>query len=65
MSSGQVNIKFFFSPDRQQIIGQGNMTFFTAALQLKIDIGTLTDFLCIFTDKCVEFRICSFYENSI
>ena len=28
----------FFSPDRQLKIGQGNMTFFTAAWQLKIDI---------------------------
>ena len=64
MSSGNFNIKFFQSWQLAKI-GQGNMTFFAAAWQLKIDIETLTDFLCIFHSKCVEFRIYSFYENSI
>ena len=64
MSSGHFNIKFFQSWQLAKI-EEGIMTFFTAAWQLKIDIETLTDFLCIFHSKFVEFRIYSFYGNSI
>ena len=65
-----------FSLDRQLKIGQGNMTLFTAAWQLKIDIETLMDFICTFHRFNVlnseyghfmrtAFKKCNYFANLI